>query len=108
MSHLVEITDHTKVRRIQRRWSALRRLPAEILLGVGDREKTDWQGRKVPEFEGPGFSAKSLGCAEVKHASLSGCSYSRGGSVCVKPYRASHSKDPDARGPSWLFSQMAL
>lgn len=47
------------------------RRPAEILVGVGDREKTDWQGRKVPEFEGPGVSAKSLGCAEVKHASLS-------------------------------------
>ena len=26
----------------------------------------------------------------------------------VKPYRASHSKDPGTRGPSWLFSQMAL
>ena len=50
MSHLVvEITDHTKVRRIRRRWSALMRLPAEILVGVGDREKTDWQGRKVPK-----------------------------------------------------------
>ena len=53
--HLVGRADHghANVSLVQRRWSALMRLPLELLVEVGDRVGEDrLAGQSAPEFEG--------------------------------------------------------